>query len=80
MGLLYTTFYMDFNEDEWNQFSNNPAKFQTIKDGVTLDIEDLSHKTYKLSFKKGGKIEMLWVVGRKYRFVWDDDDLLDSIK
>ena len=80
MGLLYTKFYMDFDEDEWNQISNNPAIFQTIKDDVTLDIEDTSHKAYKLNFKKGGKIEMLWVVGRRYRFVWDDDDLLNSIK
>jgi len=80
MGLLYTTFYTDFEEDEWDQISNNPAKFQTIKDDVTLDIEDLSHKTYKLNFKKGGTIEMLWVVGRKYRFIWNDDDLLNSIK
>jgi hypothetical protein len=79
MGLLYTKFYLDFEEEEWNQISNNPAIFQTIKDGISLDIEDVSHKAYKLKFKKGGKIEMLWVVGRRYRFVWNNDDLLNSI-
>ena len=75
MGLLYTTFYMDFEEDEWNQISINPPIFQTIKDDVTLDIEDVSHKAYKLKFKKGGKCEMLRVVG-KFRVIWNDDDLL----
>ena len=55
MGLLYTVFHMDFEENEWKQISNNPIVFQTIKDDVTLEIEDLSHKSYKLNFKKGGK-------------------------
>jgi len=32
MGLLHTKFYMDFDEEEWNQISTNPLIFQTIKD------------------------------------------------
>ena len=32
MGLLYTKFYMDFDEEEWDQISNNPIIFQTKKD------------------------------------------------
>ena len=75
MGLLYTKFYMDFNEDEWKQISNDPILFQTIKDHVTLEIEDTSHKSYKLNFKEGGKIKMLRVTG-KFRLTWDDEDVL----
>jgi hypothetical protein len=75
MGLLYTKFYIDFDEDEWKQISTNPIVFQTIKDDVTLDIEDTSHKTYKLSFKEGGKIKMLRVTG-KFRLTWDDEEIL----
>ena len=75
MGLLYTKFYMDFEESEWNQISNNPIIFQTIKDNVTLDIEDTSHKAYKLNFKKGGKLQMFRVTG-KFRLTWNDDDVL----
>jgi len=75
MGLLYTKFYIDFDEDEWKQISTDPIVFQTIKDDVTLDIEDTSHKTYKLSFKEGGKIEMLRVTG-KFRLTWDDEEIL----
>jgi hypothetical protein len=75
MGLLYTKFYMDFEESEWNQISNNPIIFQTTKDNVTLDIEDTSHKAYKLHFKKGGKLQMFRVTG-KFRLTWNNDDVL----
>lgn len=79
MGLLYTKFYMDFEEDEWKQISNNPIIFESIKKDVSLEIEDTSHKSYKLQFKEGGKIHMFRVVG-KFRMTWDDEDLLNSIK
>jgi len=75
MGLLYTKFYMDFDEDDWKQISNDPILFQTIKDDVTLDIEDTSHKSYKIHFKEGSKIKMLRVTGR-FRITWDDEDIL----
>jgi len=79
MGLLYTKFYMDFDKEEWKQISNNPIVFQTIKDGVSLEIEDTSYKSYKLNFKKEGKFEMFRVTG-KFRLTWNDEDLLNSIK
>ena len=75
MGLLYTKFYMDFDEDEWRQISTDPILFQTIKDDVVLYVEDTSHKSYKLNFKNGGKIKMFRVTG-KFRLTWDDDDIL----
>ncbi len=75
MGLLYTKFYMDFDEEEWKQISIDPIVFQTIKDGVTLEIEDISHKSYKLNFKDGGKLKMFRVTG-KFRLTWDDEDVL----
>ncbi len=75
MGLLYTKFYMDFDEGEWTQLSNNPIIFQTIKDGVSLEIEDTSQKSYKLNFKRGGKIQMFRVTG-KFRLTWNNDDVI----
>jgi len=66
---------MDFEEDEWKQISNDPIVFQTVKNDVSLEIEDTSHKAYKLHFKEGGKIHMFRVVG-KFRLTWDDDDIL----
>ncbi len=76
MGLLYTKFYMDFDEDDWNQVSNDPIIFETKKENITLEIEDASHNFYKLHFKKGGKIQMFRVTGR-FRLTWNDEDILD---
>ena len=76
MGLLYTKFYLDFDDDEWNQISNDPIIFQTKKENVTLEIDDASHNFYKLRFKEGGKIQMFRVTGR-FRLTWNDEDVLD---
>jgi len=75
MGLLYTKLYMDFDEEEWKQVSNDPIVFQTIKDDVSLEIEDASHKLYKLNFKEGGKLNMFRVVG-KFRLTWNNEDII----
>jgi hypothetical protein len=75
MGLLYTKFYMDFDNTEWKQISNNPIIFQTQKDNVSLEIEDVSHKSYKLIFKKGAEFQMFRVTG-KFRLTWNDDDIV----
>ena len=75
MGLLYTKFYLDFDEGEWRQISNNPVVFQTTKEGTSLEIEDTSHKSYKLNFKLGGKLSLFRVTG-KYRLTWNDEDVL----
>ena len=74
MGLLYTKFYMDFEPDEWKQISTNPIIFQALDDNVTLDIEDTSQNSYKLKFKKGGKLQLFRVVG-KFRLTWNDEDV-----
>ena len=79
MGLLYTKFYMDFDEPEWKQISNEPIIFESMKKDTSLEIEDTSHKSYRLLFKEGGKIHMFRVNG-KFRLTWDDEDLLNSIK
>ncbi|KFM19444.1 hypothetical protein AAA799P11_00768 [Marine Group I thaumarchaeote SCGC AAA799-P11] len=76
MGLLYTKFYMDFDDSDWNQISNDPIIFETKKENVSLEIDDASHNFYKLHFKKGGKIRMFRVTGR-FRLTWDDEDVLD---
>jgi len=42
-----------------------------------LEIEDISHKSYKLNFKQGGTINMFRVTG-KFRLTWNDDALSGS--
>jgi len=75
MGLMYTKLHLDFDDQEWKQISNDPVVFQTIKDDVTLEIDNTSLKSSKLNFKKGGKLNMFRVTG-KFRLTWDNDDVL----
>jgi len=75
MGLMYTKLYIDFDDQEWKQISNDPIVFQTLKDDVTLEIDNTSLKSSKLNFKKGGKLNMFRVTG-KFRLTWDDNDVL----
>jgi len=75
MGLLYTKFYIDFEPTEWKAVSNSPVIFQTITDNVSLEIYDTSQNSYKLKFKKGGKLQVFRVVG-KFRLTWDDNDII----
>ncbi len=79
MGLLYTKFYIDFEPTEWKEVSSNPVIFETITDGVSLEIYDTSQNSYKLKFRKGGRIQMFRVVG-KFRLTWDDADLILETK
>ncbi len=56
--------------------SNNPTIFETIVDNVVLNIRDISHREYKLMFKKGSRIEYMRSIG-KYRLKWNDVDLVN---
>ena len=73
MGLLYTKLYVNFEPEEWKQISVTPVTFESLKDNVSLEIMDTSQNSYHLQFKKGGKINLLRVVG-KFRLTWDDGD------
>ncbi|MBM2819004.1 MAG: hypothetical protein HW410_686 [Nitrosarchaeum sp.] len=75
MGLLYTKFYLDFEQSHWKEISHNPVIFEAIEDGVSLEIYDVSQNSYKLKFRKGGKLQLFRVVG-KFRLTWTDDDLI----
>ena len=74
MGLLYTTGYVDFDEHDWRQVAGDPPQFEAVADSVSLEIFDVSQKSYKLKFKKGARVKSFRVVG-KFRLTWDDSYL-----
>ena len=79
-GVIYLPkFYIDFEANEWKQVSTNPVIFETIVDGVSLEIYDTSQNSYKLKFRKGGRMQLFRVVG-KFRLTWDDKDLILETK
>ncbi len=75
MGLLYTKLYVDFEPNEWKQISTSPITFETIQDNVSIEIMATSQISYRLEFKKGGKLNLFRVVG-KFRLTWDDEDIV----
>lgn len=77
MGLVYTTQYIDFEQEDWNQVKNNPPEFESKKDGVTLEIPDVNQKLYKIKFKKGAIVKCFRVTG-KFRITWDDEFLVEK--
>ena len=46
----------------------NSKRFQRQTDDVSLEIEDTSHKSYKLIFKNGAKFHMFRVTGTYFKF------------
>ena len=77
MGLLYTKLYVDFEPNEWKQISTSPITFETIQDKVSLEIMATSQISYRLEFKKGGKLNLFRVVG-KFRLTWDNEDIVSQ--
>lgn len=77
MGLLYTKLYLDFDSDQWEQVANDPVTFRARADGTTLDVDDTSHKAYRLVFREGGTVSVMRVTG-KFRIRWDEDDILPA--
>jgi hypothetical protein len=75
MGLLYTKLYLDFEASNWKEVSHNPTIFEAIADGVTIEVYDTSQISRKLTFRKGGKIQVFRVVG-KFRLNWADEDIV----
>lgn len=77
MGLVYTSQYVDFDDQDWKQVVTNPPVFEAIRDSVSLEIPDVNQKLYKLKFKQGAKVKSFRVTG-KFRLTWDDEYLLEK--
>jgi len=46
-----------------------------LKDNSMIEIIDLDDKIHKMTFQQGGKI-FFEKIEDKYRFYWNDDDLI----
>ena len=75
MGLLYTKLHLDFEPDQWRQVSSSPPTFESLHEEVFLEIMDTAQKSYRIQFKKGGRLNVLPVVG-KFRLTWEDEDVI----
>ncbi len=64
-----------FKEDEWKIIKEHPISLECLKDNSMIEITDIDDKIHKMTFQQGGKI-FFEKIEDKYRFDWDDDDLI----
>ncbi len=75
MGRLSSLKYAAFKEDEWKIIKELPVILECLKDNSMIEIIDIDDKIHKMTFQQGGKI-FIDKIEDKYRFYWDDDDLI----
>jgi len=75
MGELFTMTFADFKGDEWEIMSELPLILECLKANSMIEIIDIDDKIRKMTFRLGGKI-VIDKIEDKYRFYWDDDDLI----
>jgi len=75
MGELFSAVLADFKEDEWKRVKERPVILECLKDNSMIEIIDIDGKIHKMTFQQGGKI-FIDETQDKYRFYWNDDDLI----
>ena len=75
MGKLSSLKSVAFKEDEWKIIKEHPIILECLKDNSMIEIIDIDDKIHKMTFQQGGKI-FIEKIEDKYRFDWDDDDLI----
>ncbi len=75
MGELFTMTFADFKGDEWKIIEELPVILQCLKDKSVIEIIDMDNKTHKMTFQQGGKV-FIDKIEDKYKFYWEDDDLI----
>jgi len=75
MGELFTMTFADFKGDEWKITEGLPVILECLKDNSMIEIIDIDGKIRKMTFHQGGKI-FIDKNEDKYRFYWNDDDLI----
>ena len=75
MGKLSSLKYAAFKEDEWKLIKELPIILECLKDNSMIEIIDIYDRIHKMTFQQGGKI-LIEKIEDKYRFDWNDDDLI----
>ncbi len=75
MGKLSSLKSVAFKKDEWKIIKESPILLECLKDNSMIEIIDIDDKIHKMTFQEGGKI-FIDKIEDKYRFYWDDDDLI----
>ena len=75
MGELFSMKFAGLNEDEWKTTKGPSIILESLKDNSMIKIIDIDGKIHKMTFQQGCKI-VIDKIEDKYRFYWNDDDLI----
>ena len=73
MGELATNGDITMGENDWGMISKNPPMYESGVDNAVIEVTDTENKVHKITFKKGGVLN----VGREDKtlyLAWDDSD------
>ena len=73
MGELITNEDIIMGENDWGMISKNPPMYESGVDNAVIEVTDTENKVHKITFKKGGVLNL----GREditLYLTWDDSD------
>ena len=73
MGEIATNEDITMGENDWDMISKNPPMYESGADNAVIEVIDLENKIHKITFKKGGVLN----VGREgdtLYLAWDNSD------
>ena len=73
MGELITNEDIIMGENDWGMISKNPPMYESGVDNAVIEVTDTENKVHKITFKKGGVLNL----GREDKtlyLTWNDSD------
>ena len=73
MGELITNEDIIMGENDWGMISKNPPMYESGVDNAVIEVTDTKNKVHKITFKKGGVLNL----GREDKtlyLTWNDSD------
>ena len=73
MGELITNEDIIMGENDWGMISKNPPMYESGVDNAVIEVIDTKNKVHKITFKKGGVLNL----GREDKtlyLTWNDSD------
>lgn len=75
MGELATNEDIIMGENDWGMISKDPRMYESGVDNAVIEVTDAENKIHKITFKKGGVLNL----GREDKtlfLAWDDADII----
>lgn len=73
MGEIATNGEITMGENDWGMISKNPPMYESGVDNAEIEVTDTENKNHKITFKKGGVLN-LGREGNTLYLAWDDAD------